>query len=502
MYSYFGTIFSWKDLFLSGEGLSFVDSVFNFINLKLILFVLVCIVLIVMLFILSKYEKGYNLKSLKNAFIAIVCLVLLGSIYNYNLSKLSKIVDGWDASVALNNDANYYSSWKNTNKLILIGGTFDYIIRDFYESFLKRENINKSYDYVTEYLQKSDKSLDNNAKYKGLFFNKNLILVMMESMDDWMISEEVTPTIWKMMHQGFNFTNHYSPSYVTGKTANSEFIANTGIYPNVNNLSPNYAYNNNTYSYSLANLFKNSEYVVNSFHRSTGNVYNRVQMHDALGYEKYFSYYDMGISDKNLDLDSYIAIDAYDKIVSNDKFMSFIITYSPHTPYEYSKVECQKNLKSIKKIKPKLSEEKICALSSARETDNMFKILLKKLKKDKKLDDTIIIAFSDHPNNVILKKNENDKLNKTVFFIYSHNMESHQINEVSSTINILPTIKNLFDLKGDYIYPACDLLNCKNNYVIFNDYTYYDGKKILSLGEKQNTDLEYSKNLLISDYYK
>ena len=34
MYSYFGTIFSWKDLILSGEGLSFIDSVFKFINYK------------------------------------------------------------------------------------------------------------------------------------------------------------------------------------------------------------------------------------------------------------------------------------------------------------------------------------------------------------------------------------------------------------------------------------------------------------------------------------
>ena len=32
MYSYFGTVFSWKDLILSGEGLSFIDSIFKFIN--------------------------------------------------------------------------------------------------------------------------------------------------------------------------------------------------------------------------------------------------------------------------------------------------------------------------------------------------------------------------------------------------------------------------------------------------------------------------------------
>ena len=39
MNSYFHSVFSWKDLFLSGDGLSFLNSVFKFINLKLILFI-------------------------------------------------------------------------------------------------------------------------------------------------------------------------------------------------------------------------------------------------------------------------------------------------------------------------------------------------------------------------------------------------------------------------------------------------------------------------------
>ena len=64
----------------------------------------------------------------------------------------------------------------------------------------------------------------------------------MESMDDWMVNEEVTPTMYEMMNHGFNFTNHYSPGYVTGETANTEFVANTGMYPSINKLSPNYAY--------------------------------------------------------------------------------------------------------------------------------------------------------------------------------------------------------------------------------------------------------------------
>ena len=41
------------------------------------------------------------------------------------------------------------------------------------------------------------------------------------------------------------------------------------------------------------------------------------------------------------------------KIISIINFMSFIITYSPHSPYTYNKIECQTNFVSdIKTIYP------------------------------------------------------------------------------------------------------------------------------------------------------
>ena len=50
MNSYFHSIFSWKDLFLSGDGFSFISSILKFINLKLILLVLTLIDLILLIF--------------------------------------------------------------------------------------------------------------------------------------------------------------------------------------------------------------------------------------------------------------------------------------------------------------------------------------------------------------------------------------------------------------------------------------------------------------------
>ena len=326
---------------------------------------------------------------------------------------------------------------------------------------------------------------------------------MMESMDDWLINKETTPTIYEMMQHGFNFNTHYSPGYVTGDTANTEFIANTGVYPYINKLSPNYAYVNNYYPYSIANLFKSNNYIVNSFHRSNGFIYNRENMHISLGYEKYYNYSEMGISAENLDLDTYIIRDGYKYIVNEEKFMSFIITYSPHSPYTYDKIECQSNLEEIKKIYPEeTNEEILCAYSSARETDNMFKLLLEKLEQDNLLKDTVIVAFSDHPNRLVINEDETEILNKTLFFIYENSMNSNQIYDITSTINILPTIINLFGIETEYVYPGYDAIINNENYVVFKDYTYYDGKELKNINDEINEKLQYSFNMLVSDYYK
>lgn len=500
MYSYFYSVFSWKDLVLSSDGFSFIDSVFKFINLKIILFTLTSIDMILLIY-KTRTKKTYKFKSIRSVIIIIILIMIFGIRGIYINNRLSITNDGWDSTEVINNDSNYYQNWTDSTRLMKICGIYEYLIKDFYNSFLKKDNSIEARLFVNNYIDENYK--EDNNEYTGIFKNKNLIFVMMESMDDWLVNENVTPTMYKMMQHGFNFNNHYSPAYVTGETANTEFIANTGMYPSIDRLSPNYAYVNNNYPYSIASLFKNEGYTVNSFHRSNGFLYNRSIMHISLGYEKYHSYVDMGISDDNLDLDSYIIKNGYNKIISNNKFMSFIITYSPHSPYTYNKIECQTNLSDIKTIYPELdNEELLCAYSAARETDNMFKLLLEKLKNDNLLDDTIIVAFTDHPNKLVIRDDETEKLNKTIFYIYDHEMNSNQIDTITSSINILPTVINLFGIKNNYLYSGYDALDTNEEYVVFKDYTYFDGKEVKTVTKEYKDKLEYSSDILSSDYYK
>lgn len=54
--------------------------------------------------------------------------------------------------------------------------------------------------FVNNYIDENYK--EDNNEYTGIFKDKNFIFVMMESMDDWLVNEEVTPTMYMMMQHG------------------------------------------------------------------------------------------------------------------------------------------------------------------------------------------------------------------------------------------------------------------------------------------------------------
>ena len=57
---------------------------------------------------------------------------------------------------------------------------------------------------------------------------KNLIIIQLEGMDNWIVNKNDTPNIYKMMNNSINFTKHYSFYNGGGSTFNSEFAINTG----------------------------------------------------------------------------------------------------------------------------------------------------------------------------------------------------------------------------------------------------------------------------------
>jgi len=202
------------------------------------------------------------------------------------------------------------------------------------------------------------------------------------------------PNLWALKESGLDFVNFYAPRYLAAATFNTESIVNTGLLapPNAAKLNQ---FNQNSYPYSMARLFAEKGYAAESFHQINGTVYNRNTVHPNWGYAHYNSGAAMGLS--NMYNDSYL-LEGYEHYVpEKGKFFSFIITYTGHGPYnadDLSVIKYEKEIRSI--VDENAADEYVRALCHARETDEFIGGLVDRLDREGRLDDTVLMLYTDH----------------------------------------------------------------------------------------------------------
>ena len=424
------------------------------------------------------------------------------------------------------NPRNIYKNFNDANKSMSITGLYEYTIRNFYITFLQTEEEETSEDY--EFLMEAF-SVNNNEvnKYTGIFKNKNLIFVQLEGIDDWLLTEKDMPTLYGMLNNSFVFQNHYSYYNGGGSTFNSEFAVNTGFITPLSYTQNAYSFNKNSFPYSMANMFKNQDYVVNAFHMNSGEYYSRQTNYTNWGYDKYYGLLDINdYKDKSYTLDRELINDItfQEKMFPKDsKFVDYIITYSNHLPFTNTKGVCkllydmEMDLDDTVDMGEESSStfvqltEEECIRKQAHETDYMMELLLKKLTELNLIDDTVIVVFTDHylytvEDKTILdkyKNTSNNLINKTPFFIWQNNMKRTNIKEVTSQLNILPTTLNLFGINyNPNYYIGSDALS--QNYkgiVFFSDYSWYDGNIYVENGVIANNKSSSQEYLDEKNYY-
>ena len=424
------------------------------------------------------------------------------------------------------NPRNIYKNFNDANKSMSITGLYEYTIRNFYITFLQTEEEETSEDY--EFLMEAF-SVNNNEvnKYTGIFKNKNLIFVQLEGIDDWLLTEKDMPTLYGMLNNSFVFQNHYSYYNGGGSTFNSEFAVNTGFITPLSYTQNAYSFNKNSFPYSMANMFKNQDYVVNAFHMNSGEYYSRQTNYTNWGYDKYYGLLDINdYKDKSYTLDRELINDVtfQEKMFSKDsKFVDYIITYSNHLPFTNTKGVCkllydmEMDLDDTVDMGEESSStfvqltEEECIRKQAHETDYMMELLLKKLTELNLIDDTVIVVFTDHylytvEDKTILdkyKNTSNNLINKTPFFIWQNNMKRTNIKEVTSQLNILPTTLNLFGINyNPNYYIGSDALSSNyKGFVFFSDYSWYDGNIYVDNGVIANNKSSSQEYLDEKNYY-
>ncbi len=423
------------------------------------------------------------------------------------------------------NARNIYETFNDSNKGIKVCGLFEYNVRSFYISFLKPEVAITEEDL--EFLDSSYvEELNPQNKYTGKYKDKNLIIIQLEGMDSWIISKNDTPTIHNMMNNSINFTKHYSFYNGGGSTFNSEFAINTGYVTPFSYIRNAYTFNKNSFPNTLAKIFKNMDYTVNAFHMNTGEYYSRSVNYANWGYDNYYSLKEVGkYSGGTHELDRNLILDETfrDLMLPTDKkFVDYLITYSGHYPFTNTKGVCkllynedvEREMNETGSLEPpefvEMDEEE-CVRRQNKETDDMMKLLLEALKERNLYDNTVIVVITDHylytiDDQTILeryKNTSNNLINNTPFFIWTSKTKKTNISEVTTQLNVLPTVLNLFGVefnKNNYIGVDA-LANKYSGIAFFNDYSWYDGNVYVDNGEVTNDKKIKPEKLLEKNEY-
>ena len=374
-------------------------------------------------------------------------------------------------------------------------------------------------------------------EYSGMFAGKNLIVIMMESVNEIFINPELYPNFYKMYSEGISFSNNYSPRNSCA-TGNNEFSAMTGLYSIQNNCTAN-VYRNNTYSTAIFNLFNNAGYRTSSMHDYTEAYYYRGTIHTNMGSGAYYGVQDLGIpyynEYKNWASDEDFMNVAMDITLSEDSdepFMLWLTTVSSHQPYNQSSVEGDKYLSITEGTDYPLDLRRY--MSKLKTLDNALGILLEKLEAAGELDDTVIVMFGDHYpyglkdttiNQVLDYDLDDYERERTPLVIYNSEITAEVVDKYTSYVNLTPTIANLFGIDYDpRLYMGSDVFDenywnlvvfadgsWKNDSVYYNaatsEVTYYTDEQ-MSIEEIRNINqiitakMQMSSLIIQNNYYE
>lgn len=367
-----------------------------------------------------------------------------------------------------------YENMFNVHRLYQICGLYQTAAKDIYANaifphtpgYVRQQKENR--EQINAYFA-DDRDGSGGNEMTGLLAGKNVVLVLMESMDDWMIGT-YTPTISRLMTEGIQFTRFYTPPYGGIRTFNTEFCINTGSFLSSQG---GYAFDyvTNHFNQSLASQLRQLGYSAKTFHYNDPGFYSRNVFSPAMGYEEYVYYGDYleGVEEeeaKQLLYDEQLLFDnpgLREIFFREGKKLNFIITRSAHLSYKYNEVLSYWGLKKYPQFRGLTgNEETDCALLKAKLVDDLFARLLKELEAQGELDNTVIIGVTDHytygykdtQSLLMLSGVEQELLlEKTPCFIWSSDLEPMKVDKVLNTSDFLPTLLNLLgvDTKYDYI---------------------------------------------------
>ncbi len=365
--------------------------------------------------------------------------------------------------------------------------------------------IDESLDFEQLYNQTDDEDLKNlsayfsNAaptytnEYTGMFEGYNVIFITAESLSKYGISEECTPTLYKIYNEGFVFNRFYNPLWYHS-TIDGEYTNCLSQYPCASDWS--FEKSGTTYQpYALGNELNKLGYQSYAYHDFDATYYDRTTTHPNMGYTTFKAIdhgLDIPFNNMYSDLDAMKAV--YKDFINDDRFNMYFMSFSGHLPYDYdTQYICLQNREEAEKRTEGmgLTDEATAYIAAQMELDKALEFLIDELDKAGKLNNTVFVVAPDHYpyglsngiyNELANKNIENDpfELHRNSFGIWSASMEKPiVINKLCASVDILPTLLNLLGVKYDSrLLAGNDILSNSEELVIFANQSFMTDKVI------------------------
>ncbi len=323
--------------------------------------------------------------------------------------------------------------------------------------------------------------------YTGIYEGKNLIYILAEGFNTIAVDENITPTLFKLVNSSFKFTNYYSPMFMS--TTGGEYQFTTSLIPTQKGLNL-WKEGNVSFPYSIGNIFSNKGYHTQAFHNYTYTYYKRQKTMPTLGFNNYLGCgngLEVGVKCKVWPPSDVEMVEhSSANFIGKERFAIYYITVSGHTEYNfYGNNMAMKNKKYVESLD--YSTPAKAYLATQIELDRALELLLYKLEQANILDDTVIVLSGDHyPYGLSLdainelstfERDETFGVHKSELIIYNSKQEFTVIDKLSTSVDVLPTILNMFGVDYDSrLLLGTDIMSREESIVIFADYSWITEK--------------------------
>lgn len=314
----------------------------------------------------------------------------------------------------------------------------------------------------------------------GMFKGCNLILITAEGFSYLAVDPVLTPTLYKLTTQGFHFTNFYTPIWGVS-TSDGEYVALTGTIPK-NGVWSFSRTSNNAMPLTMVQQLKKLSYSAYAYHDHTYTFYDRNESHPNLGY----IYKGLG---NGLDVKATWPESDVEMIdlstadyMGKEPFHAYYMTVSGHLEYNfYGNMMAAKNRELVEDLP--YSDAAKAYLACNIELDRALALLLERLEEAGVADNTVIALSADHyPYGLTVDEqselagheiDERFEMYRNACIIYKKGMTPETVDRPCSSLDLLPTLSNLFGLDFDSrLYMGQDVFSDADPLIIFSDHSW------------------------------